>query len=446
MEYVELKSLCTLITKGTTPTTLGRRFAEKGINFIKSESIGYDGSIQSSAFAHIDEPTHAELKRSQIAESDILYTIAGVHLGKCASARKEHLPANTNQAVAIIRVDPARAVSRFVEYVLRNRSFVAMVNAGVAQSAQPNVNLTEIGRFQIPLLPLAEQRAIAHILGALDDKIELNRRMNETLEAMARAIFKSWFVAFDPVRAKSEGCKPYGMNVATAALFPSSFQDSPLGKIPKGWAVAPIGEATQVTGGSTPKTDEARFWEEGTYYFATPKDLSQVAGPILLATERKITEAGLAQIGSGLLPSGTVLLSSRAPIGYTAITDVPVAVNQGIAAMKCNAALPNHYVYFWTKENLDTIISHANGSTFLEISKGNFRRIEAVVPPVNVVKAFRDLVAPMFLRITNDLKESQTLAALRDTLLPKLISGEIRIVPDSQVEEPMPTARSGDPA
>jgi type I restriction enzyme S subunit len=148
--------------------------------------------------------------------------------------------------------------------------------------------------------------------------------------------------------------------------------------------------------------------------------------PTLTSTERRISDEGLRQIPSGLLPSGTVLVSSRAPIGYTAIADVEVAINQGIAAMVCDGPVPNYYAYFWSKENLDTIISHANGSTFLEISKGNFRKIEALLPDSRILRAFPALVASMFQQIANATRQSRTLAAIRDTLLPKLISGEIR--------------------
>jgi type I restriction enzyme S subunit len=177
---------------------------------------------------------------------------------------------------------------------------------------------------------------VVGILGSLDDKIELNRRMNETLEEMARALFKSWFVDFDPVRAKMAGHQPAGMDDETAALFPDSFEDSPLGEIPKGWSVTPIGEAVRAVGGGTPSTKELSFWEGGMHCWATPKDLSKLRGPVLLDTERKVTDAGLAKISSGLLPVGTVLLSSRAPVGYLAIAQVPVTVNQGFIAMICD--------------------------------------------------------------------------------------------------------------
>jgi len=197
----------------------------------------------------------------------------------------------------------------------------------------PSTTRAAVYMLDLDVPPDSEQRAIAHILGTLDDKIELNRRMSETLEAMARAHFKSWFVDFDPVRAKAEGRDP-GLPQPLADLFPARLVDSELGEIPEGWEVKSIGDLAEVVGGSTPKTDRAEYWEGGTHHWVTPKDLSGLAMPVLLDTERKITDAGLAQIGSGLLPNGTVLLSSRAPIGYLAIAEVPVAVNQGFVAMK----------------------------------------------------------------------------------------------------------------
>src|SRR5258708_7534007 len=202
--FVELREICKKITKGTTPTTLGGKFSEEGINFIKSESLNYDGSIDTTKFVKIDIATHALLKRSQIETNDILYSIAGVNLGKCGSAKAEHLPANTNQAVAIIRVDPQKAVPKYIEYYLRNLSFVSAVNSSVAQSAQPNVNLTEIGNFKINLPSIERQKDIVSILSILDEKIGLNKRINITLEAIAQPLFKSWFLDFNPVKPKPE--------------------------------------------------------------------------------------------------------------------------------------------------------------------------------------------------------------------------------------------------
>lgn len=190
------------------------------------------------------------------------------------------------------------------------------MKTGIGAGKLPSDRLLGI---EVTLPPLSEQRAIAHILGTLDDKIELNQQMNRKLEAIAQAIFKSWFVDFDPVRAKMEGRQPVGMDAATAALFPNSFEESPLGEIPKGWRVSSIGESVRVVGGSTPSTKEPTYWEGGTICWVTPKDLASLSSSTLLDTERRITELGLQQISSGLLPKGTVLLSSRAPIGYLPI-------------------------------------------------------------------------------------------------------------------------------
>jgi type I restriction enzyme S subunit len=270
--------------------------------------------------------------------------------------------------------------------------------------------------------------------------------MSETLEAMARALFKSWFVDFDPVRAKMQrkdaktqrrkanqqrlaSWRPgaFALNPEILDLFPDRLVESELGPIPEGWEVKPIGELVEVVGGSTPKTDRAEYWEGGTHHWATPKDLSGLSVPVLLDTERKITDAGLAQISSGLLPKGTVLLSSRAPIGYLAIAEMPVAVNQGFIAMKPRHGVSNLFVLRWASVAHDEIVSRANGSTFLEITKASFRLIPTVVPSVAIMDVFDRLARPMYQKVVENERESRTLAALRDALLPKLISGELRV-------------------
>ncbi|MCC7360559.1 MAG: restriction endonuclease subunit S [Anaerolineales bacterium] len=279
--------------------------------------------------------------------------------------------------------------------------------------------------IEVPPLPVQKQ-AVA-LIAALDDKIELNRRTNQTLEALARALFQSWFVDFDPVHAKAEGRQLAGMDAATAALFPDRFEDSALGEVPQGWRVSEIGAEVEVVGGSTPSTAEAAYWEGGTIDWATPKDLSGLDAPVLLNTARRITDAGLQQIGSGLLPAGTVLLSSRAPVGYLALADIPLAINQGFIAMKCDAQLPSTYVLNLAKANMETIEGRANGTTFMEVSKANFRTIPVIVPRANVLQVFQQTVMPWYEKIAANLREVQTLAELRDTLLPKLMSGEVRV-------------------
>jgi type I restriction enzyme S subunit len=200
-----------------------------------------------------------------------------------------------------------------------------------------------------------------------------------------------------------------------------------LGEIPEGWRYSTIGDEVTVCGGSTPSTKEPEFWEGGQHCWATPKDLSALKFPVLLDTERKITDAGLAEISSGLLPVGTVLLSSRAPIGYLAIAEVSTAINQGFIALKCDGFLPNVFVLQWCRESMDAIVGNANGSTFQEISKSNFRPLGIVVPYESVLKHFTRSAGSLYRQLAENERESRTLAQLRDTLLPKLISGELRI-------------------
>jgi type I restriction enzyme S subunit len=290
----------------------------------------------------------------------------------------------------------------------------------------PSTTRSAVYVLDLDVPPPDEQRAIGHILGTLDDKIALNRRMNETLGAMARALFKSWFVDFDPVRAKSEG-RELRLSPHVAAQFPDSFVDSGLGQIPHAWRIVPISELAVVVGGTTPTTKVAEFWEDGRNYWVTPKDLSALATPVLLGTERRITDSGLAQIGSGLLPTGTVLLSSRAPIGYLAITEVPVAINQGFIALRPVAGVSNLFLLYWADWALDEILSRANGSTFLEISKSNFRPIPVAAPPQQILALFDQMTRPLYSRIVVNELETRLLSSLRDTLQPMLISGDLRI-------------------
>jgi len=276
-----------------------------------------------------------------------------------------------------------------------------------------------------------ERYTIANILGALDDKIELNRKMSETLEEMARALFKSWFVDFDPVRAKMEGRWRRGESLPGLPadlweLFPSSVIKSETGEIPEGWEFSTIGQEVDVVGGSTPSTKVPSFWN-GDINWATPKDLSSLRSPILINTSRKITPRGLAKISSGLLPKGTVLLSSRAPIGYIAITDTSLAINQGFIAMKCRKRLSLFYIWLWTYTNMGAILNNANGSTFQEISKSNFRPLPIIVPSEPIRQAYDQAIKTLYHRIVINECLSQTLAGIRDTLLSKLVSGELRV-------------------
>ncbi len=326
--------------------------------------------------------------------------------------------------------DPKGVDVGFLYYLLQSYPAHAYMRGVATGTTVRRVSIADVEAYTAPFPPLAEQRLIARVLGDLDDRINLNGRMGETLEAPARALFRSWFVDLDPVHAKAASVDS-GLPDEVIEYFPASFSDSGVGTIPAGWETRPVGDLAAVVGGTTPRTDEPAFWVNGTHHWATPKDLASLQTPVLLDTARRITDAGLSRIGSGLLPPGTVLLSSRAPIGYLAVTEVPVAINQGFIAMIPKPGISNLFLLHWARHSHDAIVSHANGSTFLEISKANFRPLPVVTPPQPVLRAFDALAQPMHARMVACERESMTLAALRDALLPKLISGELR-VPDAE--------------
>ncbi|MGA9771410.1 MAG: restriction endonuclease subunit S [Blastocatellia bacterium] len=344
---------------------------------------------------------------------------------KYARMTESDLPAFLVQRVARLRAKPLLN-QRFLFYVIGSREFTQYILAVQTGTAVPHISAKQIGDFEFPFPPIEEQQKTVDLLGAIDDKIELNRKMNATLEQLAQALFKSWFVDFDPVKAKAAGRALEGMDAATAALFPSKFEENKVELIPKGWRVCTISDLVKAVGGATPDTKQADYWERGIHHWATPKDLSRLSSPVLLESERRITDAGLKRIGSGLLPVGTVLMSSRAPIGYLAISEIPVAINQGFIGMIPKQGISNLFVLFWAKFNQQAILDRANGSTFLEISKASFRPIPMICPDEKVMTAFDNIVRLLYQRIVINETEILRLAEIRDLFLPKLISGQIQ--------------------
>lgn len=371
-------------------------YVTSGIPVIPTEAIGRR-VLRTEGLPQVDDATAARLARHRVQPGDILFARRGVQAtGYSALVQAQHADWICGTGAILLRLTSHEIDPVFLSFVLAAEDSIEWLKAHAVGAVMPNLNTEVISRLPIFLPPLAEQRGIAAVLGALDAKIDLNRRTNETLEDLATGFFRSLLAGLDPQR------------------------------LPPGWTVRPIGDCVIAVGGSTPSTSEPMYWGDDVP-FATPKDMSALETPLLLGTERHITGAGLARISSGLLPAGTVLLSSRAPIGYLAITEVPVAVNQGIIAMRCEGPLPNYYVLHWARENMSTIIGSANGTTFLEISKRNFRPLPVIVPPPDVLVEFTASVAPLYRLISSHVRESVSFATLRDTLLPRLLSGELRV-------------------
>lgn len=396
------------------------QYTSAGRFILRTVNIRDDYSITKEGANFISETDARNYQRFALEPLDTLFVMVAATLGKIGLVRESDLPALLNQNMWVIRARPGKIDKRYLHYLFREISKIPL--SWVGGSARSFLRRDDVRNLQFPLPSLSEQQKIASALAALDDKIELNRQMNETLEAQARALFRDWFVDFGPVKAKIAGDAPY-LAPDLWSLFPDRLDDD---GVPEGWRYSTIGAEVDALGGSTPSTKNAEFWD-GDIAWTTPKDLSDLNSPILLKTSRCITTAGLAKISSGLLSAGTVLLSSRAPVGYLAITQIPLAVNQGYIAMRCERRISNWFAFLWAKQNLDLILRNANGSTFQEISKRNFRPLPVVVASEEVHSAFDGLVEVLFATIAANELESRTLAQTRDLLLPKLMSGEIRV-------------------
>ena len=401
-------------------------YKEFGIPVVMPTNIG-DGGIVEKGIARIDQSDVDRLSQHKLQLGDIVFSRRG-DVTKNALIRGREVGWFCGTGCLKVRLgDEKIATAKFISHCLRLPDIKEWLMRHAVGATMPNLNTGILSAVPINLPPLKTQREIAGMLDALDDRITLLRETNATLEAIAQALFKSWFVDFDPVRAKQEGRTPEGMSDATAALFPDSFEESELGLVPKGWRSATVGDVVETVGGGTPDTKDESYWEPAEFCWTTPKDLSGIHAPVLLDTERKLSAKGVAKISSGLLPAGTLLMSSRAPIGYLAITQTPMAINQGYIAMPPGGTLPPLFMLFWCHQNMETIKNHANGSTFMEISKKAFRPLPALVPPAELVAEFSAVAGALFSRVVQNERQAQTLASLRDTLLPRLISGQLRL-------------------
>jgi type I restriction enzyme S subunit len=271
------------------------------------------------------------------------------------------------------------------------------------------------------------QTKIAGLLRSVDTSIEVLHHENTALESIAQTLFRSWFVDFDPVQAKSSGNAPEAMSEKLAALFPSELEPSELGGIPKGWAITSFGAAFDIKGGGTPSTKEPSYWDNGTHFWATPKDLSDLKSAVIYRTAYKLTTAGVQKISSKTLPAGTTLMSSRAPVGYLAIAKAPISINQGFIAVPPTEGLPPSFVVNLLLHKMPEIKANAGGTTFAEISKSQFRPIKWVRPSKGALNAFARIAEPLYAAVHANCLTIDSLTALRDHMLPRLISGKLRI-------------------
>ena len=293
--------------------------------------------------------------------------------------------------------------SKFLYYSICKKDF-ASLNVG---SAVPSLTVPVLENIDLRIPSLQTQRKIASILSSLDDKIELNRRINAKLEVQAQALFKSWFIDFEPFKD-------------------GKFVDSELGMIPEGWKVGTLDEIGDVIGGGTPSKSKPEYYCNNGIAWITPKDLSITRAKFTSHGEIDITELGYKNSSAKLMPKDSVLFSSRAPIGYITIALNDICTNQGFKSIVPRKA-GTAFIYSYLKANTINIENQATGSTFKEASGALIKAQKVAIPNDDSFNDFEQILKPIFNQQAILERESARLSALRDTLLPKLMSGEIEI-------------------
>lgn len=397
------------IIGGGTPKTSVQEYWNGDIPWLSVVDFNEKGRWVYGANKHISQAGVEASSTRVLDKGDLILSARGT-VGALAQLA---IPMAFNQSCYGIRARKT-AENNFLYYLIKNN--VGQFFRNVHGAVFDTITRETFDQIHVFLPPIEEQRQIADVLSSLENKIELLRKQNSTLEQIARVIFHNWFVEFNFPNEKG---LPYKMS--GGKMIGSEF-----GEIPQGWKIDKISNYVDIRGGTTPSTKVLNFWN-GNIAWTSPKDLSGLEGMFLSHTEKRITEKGLKQIGSGLLPKGTLLLSSRAPIGYLAITKIDISINQGYIALLPDQIFSNHFMFLWLKENMQKVISASNGSTFLEISKSSFKNIECVVPKAEVLKEFDVLARTIFEKISKNLSQIETLSYGRDFLLPKLMSGELRV-------------------
>jgi len=323
---------------------------------------------------------------------------------------------------AIISIPKETINARFLFYLLKTLDIRRMAIG----SAQPLITQEGLKKINVKIPPPSIQNIIAQILGSIDSKIELNQQMNETLDAMALAIFKSWFIDFDPVRTKMGGWQPSGIDAEVASLFPSEFNEVEGREIPNGWKVSPLSAIIDLIGGGTPKTTTEEYWN-GTIPWFSVVDAPNESDVYVISTEKSITNAGLENSSTNILPVGTTIISARGTVGKLALAGIPITINQSCYGIRGINGYPDYFIYYLLRIIVSDLKRKTHGTVFETITRQTFDTVNIIVPPVNIAQQFDNFVKTHNEKILNNLFESQILEQIRDTLLPRLISGNLRI-------------------
>ena len=415
---IRLGQVCLKIGSGATPKGGKESYVSKGIALIRSQNV-YNNFFNKTGLAYLTDNQAQQLKNVEVKPEDILLNITGDSVARVCQVPSKVIPARVNQHVSIIRPDQEVLNSRYLKYFLVSPEMqsymITLASSGATRNA---LTKRMIEDFQIPAPHIHEQRAIAHILGTLDDKVELNRRMNETLEAMAQALFKSWFVDFDPVRAKAEG-RDTGLPKEIADLFPDSFEDSELGEIPRGGKVVDFADvANHKRQNIQPDQIDSKTPYIGLEHMPRKSiALSDWSFSDEIESNKSVFTKG--DILFGKLRSYFHKVGV-APVNGICSTDILV-----LSPIK-----PEWFGFVLGHASSDSFVAYtdmgSSGTRMPRTSWESMKRYKVVLPPLAVTEYHTLQVNLIVEKILSNIYESKTLGHLRDSLLPKLLSGEIR--------------------
>ncbi|EJE4192511.1 restriction endonuclease subunit S [Vibrio parahaemolyticus] len=411
---VKLGDYCSKIGSGATPKGGNSVYLDHGeISLIRSQNI-YNEGFKSDGLVYITPEAAQKLKNVIIEPNDVLINITGDSVARVCLAPNEFLPARVNQHVAILRVDPEEFDHRYLRYFLTSTKMqnylLTIASTGGTRNALTKSMLESL---EVSKPSLDVQKRIGDVLESFESKIELNSRTNQTLEEMAQAIFKSWFVDFDPVKAKMNGEQPEGMDAATASLFPEKLVESELGLIPDGWELTNIGKVSECFDKKRiPLSKRQREQKQGSipYYGATS---------VMDYVDEAIFDDIYLLIGE----DGSVMKDDGTPfiqyIWGPAWVNNHAHVLQGIKSVSTEQLM-----LFFQQTNINAYVT---GAVQLKINQRNMNSIPFIKAPKEINERFYDVVAPLYAKIRAIKEENEQLAKLRDTLLPKLLSGEIEL-------------------
>ena len=364
-----------------------------------------DGEINVDKCSYISWNKYYESPEIMIFKNDILIVKTGSSYGRTALVKEvKHQMTINPQFVVLknININPI-----YLSYYIKSKTFQNQISSIVVGSAIPTLSQKNLANLYLKIQGSQTQQEIAGILSSLDAKIETNNKLNEKLEEMAQAIFKSWFVDFEPFKD-------------------NPFHETELGMIPEGWEVGIFEDIVDIVGGGTPSKSISEYYTDNGIAWITPKDLSLNNNKFTSKGTIDITELGYEKSSAKLMPKGSVLFSSRAPIGYITIAKNEICTNQGF-----KSAVPQKagtaFIYYLLKNKTPEIENMATGSTFKEASGTLMKTLRIIIPIKEVLDNFEKIMEPIFNMQLSVEEENDRLASLRDTLLPRLMSGEIKI-------------------